>query len=160
MLTKLLIALIFLSPLSTVPNSKLKNDLLLGNGVYIKINGDIVHVAINKKANASTEGDLFLRYGVNAAGGWDKFAITKTGQGWKFYFLGAVPVGRVPMYTPGLITVYFDPDYGEELLVVIFRPEVDKEFKKEWIKQAVKFIKDYHEYHESRLRLLLEMESQ
>lgn len=162
MLIKLLIAFIFLSPLNPVPNAKLKNDLVLGSGIYIKINGDIVHVAINEKANTPTEGDKFLRYGVNAAGGWDKFAIIKTeegyGYGWKFYLLGAVPTGRVPMYTPNLITVYFDPDYGEELLVVIFYPEVDKEFKKEWIKQAVKFIKGYHDNLKWRRAELEEIE--
>ncbi len=168
MLVNLLTTLMLLSsfvvaPGAGLPNSRLKNDLVSDNGVYIRLNGDIVQVALNKKALESTESDVILRYGLNDEGVWDKSVVKNINQElypprWKYYFLGSVPVGRVPMYTPAITTVYFDPDYGEENLVVLFRSEVGLEFKKEWIKQAVKFIKGYHSHHEERRRLLLRME--
>ncbi len=155
MLTKLLITLIFLYPITSTPGDNLINDLVLDNGIYVRLNGDIVQVAINKAATVAYEGNKLLRYGLNDEGVWDKSALVKVGEGygsrWKFYFLGSVPTGRVLMYTPAITTVYFDPDFGEENIVVLFRPEVSSEFKKEWIKQTVKFIKGYHKYHEERL---------
>ena len=122
---------------------------------YIKFNGDIVQVALDEKDLRRDTGDKILLYKLvpklehpKFSGNrerWFKLCIVKTERGYRYYPLGHVPKGRVPMYHPAINTIVFDPNFGEETLVAIFKEGVDNRLKNEWVRQAIQFLRGYRE---------------
>ena len=120
---------------------------------YFKFNGDIVQVALAEEDLKGGVGDKVLLYKLVpklehpefAANDdeWMKFAVVKLRSGTRFYPLGIVPRGRIPVYHPDLTTLIFDPALGEETLVAIFKPGVSDKVKHEWAWSAVSYLRGY-----------------
>ena len=73
---------------------------------------------------------------------WYEFAITNKDMGYKRELLGYVPKELIPLYAPGIISLYFDNHKDEENLVAVWKDDVDQKIKDQWIEEATWLVED------------------
>ncbi|MBU4501303.1 MAG: hypothetical protein KKA79_01830 [Nanoarchaeota archaeon] len=117
--------------------------------IYVKNNGNgLIQVAINKDAVSSFVNDTFFHYKLEWDGNkddkklWHEFAVINKKIGYKRELLGYVPKELVPLYAPGIISMYFDNHKGEENLVSVWEDDVDEKIQEQWIQEAKWLVKD------------------